>query len=155
MTNDLKMKGIQMVVWTFDAKDGTEIQIQTQAYWVPGAKARLLSSQKLYNKKKCVFGHYQGDEDIFHLFLNNGPAIEIPCDSRSGLPIRYAHTGATPEPHVNVILTDENQNLTSGKTYYSTGIINLHISTSLEYNTSFTMSISSQESLATKSNGII
>jgi hypothetical protein len=86
----------------------------------------------------CMFGHYQGDEDIFRLFLNNGPAIEVPYESPSGLPIGYARTRATPEPQGNMILTDENKNLT----YYSTGIIDLHISTSLEYNNSFAMSLS-------------
>jgi hypothetical protein len=86
MANDLEIKGIGTVVWMFDAKDGTEIHIQTQAYWVPCAKARLLRPQKLYNKKQGVLGHYQGDEDIFRLFLNNGPAIEVPYYSRSGLP---------------------------------------------------------------------
>jgi hypothetical protein len=115
MENDLEIKGIGTVVWTFDANDGTEIQIRTQAYWVPGATARLLSPQKLYNKKQGVFGDYQGDEDIFCLFHNNGPAIEVPYDPRSDLPIGYARTGATPEPQVNVILTDESQNLTSSQ----------------------------------------
>jgi hypothetical protein len=69
MANDLEIKGIGTVVWTFDANDGTEIQIRTQTYWVPGAKSRLLRPQKLYNKKQGVFGHYQGNEDIFCLYF--------------------------------------------------------------------------------------
>jgi hypothetical protein len=62
MANDLESKGIGTVAWTFDAADGSEIQLLTQAYWVPNSNARLLSPQKLFNKKKGTFGHYQGDE---------------------------------------------------------------------------------------------
>jgi hypothetical protein len=43
MANDLEIKGISTVAWTFDASDGSEIQLLTQAYWVPNSKARLLS----------------------------------------------------------------------------------------------------------------
>jgi hypothetical protein len=49
--NDLEIKGIGTVAWTFDATDRSEIQLFTQAYWVPNSKARLLSPHKLFNKK--------------------------------------------------------------------------------------------------------
>jgi hypothetical protein len=55
MANDLEIKGIGTAAWTFDAADGSEIQLLTQAYWVQNSKARLLSPQKLFNKKK---GHF-------------------------------------------------------------------------------------------------
>jgi hypothetical protein len=35
MANDLEIKGIGTVAWTFDAADGSEIQLLTQAYWIP------------------------------------------------------------------------------------------------------------------------
>jgi hypothetical protein len=71
----------------------------------------LLSPQKLYNKKHGVFGHYQGDEDIFPLFLNNGPAIEVPYNSYSGLPIGYARTGATPDDEMKTKKDDTKHDL--------------------------------------------
>jgi hypothetical protein len=50
MANDLEIKGIGTVAWTFDAADGSEIQLLTQAYLVQNSNARLLSPQKLFNK---------------------------------------------------------------------------------------------------------
>jgi hypothetical protein len=35
MANDLEIKGIGTVAWNSDAADGSEIQLLTQAYWVP------------------------------------------------------------------------------------------------------------------------
>jgi hypothetical protein len=70
-----------------------------------------LSPQKLYNKKHGVFGHYQGDEDIFPLFLNNGPAIEVPYNSYSGLSIGYARTGATPDDEMKTKKDDTKHDL--------------------------------------------
>jgi hypothetical protein len=75
MANDLVIMRSGMVSWTFPASDGMEMQIRTQAYWVMGAKARLLSPQKLFNKKQGVFRHYDGDEDGFRLYLNNDLAL--------------------------------------------------------------------------------
>jgi hypothetical protein len=49
MANDLEIEGIGNVAWTFDAADGYDIQLLTQAYWIPNSKARLLSPQKLFN----------------------------------------------------------------------------------------------------------
>jgi hypothetical protein len=37
MANDLEIKGIGTVAWTFDAADGSEIQLLTQVYWVPNS----------------------------------------------------------------------------------------------------------------------
>jgi hypothetical protein len=42
MTNGIGTKGIGIIAWTFTAKDGTEVQIRTEAYHVPDAKQRLL-----------------------------------------------------------------------------------------------------------------
>jgi hypothetical protein len=55
MANDLEIKGICMVPWTFDAADGSYIQLLIQAYWFPNSKARLLIPQKLFNKKNGTF----------------------------------------------------------------------------------------------------
>jgi hypothetical protein len=98
MTNNLEIKGIGMVVWMFDAKDGTEHPVSNPTILGPGCKSKLLGTQKLFNKKQGMFGHYQGDEDIFRLFLNNSPGIEVLYDSHSGLPIGCAHRRDTKAP---------------------------------------------------------
>jgi hypothetical protein len=106
--------GVGTVSWTFFVSDGSEIQIRTLAYRVPNAKARFLSPQNLFNKLQGVFGRYKGDEDTFNLYLNNHPPITVDYDDMSSLPIGYAHTGALPEPQVNVALINQNQNLSEG-----------------------------------------
>jgi hypothetical protein len=77
MANEFEFKGIGSVAWTFDAADGSEIQLLTQAYWVPNSKVSLLSPQKFFNKKKGTFGQYQGDEESFRLILNDNPLIDV------------------------------------------------------------------------------
>jgi hypothetical protein len=54
LSNDLGIKGVGVVAWKFTAKYGSKVQIRTQAYWVPSAKSRLLSHQRLFNKKQGV-----------------------------------------------------------------------------------------------------
>jgi hypothetical protein len=115
MAGNLDIMGVGTVSWTFLASNGLEIQIRTLAYWVPNAKARLLSPQKLFKKSQGVFGRYEGDEDTFNLYLNNNPPITVAYDDRSSLPIGYAHTGAVPEPQVKIALINENENLSEGQ----------------------------------------
>jgi hypothetical protein len=111
MENDLEIKGIGMVAWTFDAVDGSEIQLLTQAYWVLNSKARLLSPQKLFNKKRGFFGQYQGDKESFRLIHNDNPPLDIPYDIRSSPKIGYARTGPDQQPQVSTVLSSENQNM--------------------------------------------
>jgi hypothetical protein len=103
MGKGLQIEGIGTVVWTFNAKDGSEVQLRVRAYYVPGAKARLLSPQKLFDQKRGVFGHFHGD-------------IEIHYFPKSGLPIAEAHCGPTLEHQVNLsVLDEENINPTIGQ----------------------------------------
>jgi hypothetical protein len=116
MANGIEIKGIGIIAWTFTAKDGTEVQIRTEAHLVPEAKQRLLSPQRLFNKKKGIFGSYSGDEDKFELKLNDNPIISVSYESRSALPIAEVLVGPEPEPTVSLtILEPENQNLTGGQ----------------------------------------
>jgi hypothetical protein len=71
MGKGLHIEGVGTVAWTFMAKYKSEIQLRVKAYYVPAAKARLLSPQKLFNKKSGVFGHFYGDEDKFTLQVGN------------------------------------------------------------------------------------
>ena len=52
MANGLKIAGVGPVTWTFSNKDGTEVQIRSQCYYVPQSKMRLISPQRLFNKEK-------------------------------------------------------------------------------------------------------
>jgi hypothetical protein len=93
MANDLEIKGIGTVAWTFDAADGYEIHFLTQAYWVPNSKARLLSPQKLFNKKKGTFGQYQGDEESFRLILNDNLPIQLIYNMKLNHPLQLDMQG--------------------------------------------------------------
>jgi hypothetical protein len=116
MANGIEIKGIGKIYWTFTAKDGTEVQIRTEAYYVPEANQRLLSPRHLFNKKKGIFGSYIGDEDKFELKLNDNPIISVPYDSRSALTIAEVLVGPEPEPTLNLtILEPGNQDLTGGQ----------------------------------------
>jgi hypothetical protein len=116
MANGIEIKGIGIIAWTFTAKDGTEVQIRTEAYHVLEAKQRLLSPHRLLNKKKGIFGSYSGDEYKFELKLNYNPIISVQYDSRSALPIAEFIVGPEPEPTVNLTILDPgNQNLTGGQ----------------------------------------
>jgi hypothetical protein len=116
MENGIKIKGIGIIAWTLTATYGTEFQICTQAYYVPEANHRLLSPQRLFNKKEGIFGSYSGDEYKFELKLNDNPIISVPYDSRSALPISEVLVGPEPEPTLNLtILEPGNQNLTGGQ----------------------------------------
>jgi hypothetical protein len=75
MANGIEIAGIGIISWTSTTKDGTEVQIHTEANQVPSAKQRLLSPQRLFNKKKGIFGTFSGDEDKFELNLNDYPVI--------------------------------------------------------------------------------
>jgi hypothetical protein len=65
MANNIEIRGLGTVCWTFEAADGSDIQIWTQSHWVPKSKTRLLSPQNFCNKKIGTFGWYEGDEDEF------------------------------------------------------------------------------------------
>jgi hypothetical protein len=113
MANGIEIVGIGKIAWTFTAKDGTEFQVPTEAYYVPDAKQKLLSPHRLFDKKKGIFGCYSWDEDNFELRLNENPIILVPHDSRSSLSIAEVLVGHEPEPTVNpTILEPVNQNLT-------------------------------------------
>jgi hypothetical protein len=114
MAQGMSVEGTGIVSWTSTADDGSEIEVRTHAYYVPKAAARLLSPQRLLNKKTGIFGKFPGDEDLFSIYLNDNSAISTSNDVRSGLPIANAYCGTKVQPSVNLkILDEENQNLTA------------------------------------------
>jgi hypothetical protein len=111
--NGTNIECICIVVWTLTGKDGTEVPLLVEAYYVSTAKQRLLSPHTILCKENGMFGSYSGDEDRFELKLNDQAVISIPYDNRSSLPIAEVLVGPEPEPRVNLagILDDSNQKL--------------------------------------------
>ena len=87
MANGMKIEGVGPVTWTFSNKDGTEVQICSQCYFVPQSKMRLISPQHLFNKEKGVNGWYKGDEEAFMLQFDGCPCLTVEYDSSNHLPI--------------------------------------------------------------------
>ena len=115
MANGLRIAGMGTVTWTFTNPDGTEVQITGQAYRVSGAKARLLSPQRLFNSGKAT-GSYEGDHTSFRLKIDGCHPLVIDYDDRTSLPIGYAAIGPATELQANIALIDDaNQNLTAGQ----------------------------------------
>ena len=119
MAQGLKIAGVGPVTWTFRNPDGSEIKIRSQCYYVPDAKVRLISPQRLFNKSKGVTGKFEGDEDTFTLQFDGGHRLVVEYDSRNHLPIGYATVGddlpPMIDPQANLSLLDEsNQNITAG-----------------------------------------
>ena len=108
MANGLKIEGVGPVTWTFSNKDGTEVQIRSQCYYVPQSKMRLISPQRLFNKEKGVSGWYKGDEESFRLQFDGCPCLIVEYNPRNHLPIGKARIGGSGMlPQVNFALTNE------------------------------------------------
>ena len=105
MANGLKIEGIGPVTWTFSNKDGTEVQIQSQCYYVPQSKMRLISPQRLFNWNKGVAGWYKGDEESFTLQFESCPQLIVKYDPWNHLPIAYAQIRTGIAPQINFALT--------------------------------------------------
>jgi hypothetical protein len=59
----LQIEGIGTVVWTFNANDGSEIQICVQAYYVQVQNHVYLGHKSYLTKNEVFFGHFHGDEE--------------------------------------------------------------------------------------------
>ena len=93
---------------------GKHIVIHTQCYYVPSSKIRLISPQRLFNKKKGVNSDFTCREDNAILIFVDLTALDIDCVLRSHLPIDLAANAATMAPQMNVCINiDSNQNLTA------------------------------------------
>jgi hypothetical protein len=93
--NGTKIEGIGIFAWTFTGKDGTEVQLRLESYYVPTSKQRLFLL-RLYCAKKEIFGSYSGDKEKFELKLNDQAVISIPYDNISSLPIADVLVGTEP-----------------------------------------------------------
>jgi hypothetical protein len=112
MGQGMKIEGVGVVKWTFMDKD-TELTIETQCYYVPQARSRLISPQRLFCKGKGVTGSFSVEETSTTLAFTGHSPLNIEYDSRSNLPIGYGCNATEQGPQVNLCITDEeNQNLT-------------------------------------------
>ena len=112
MANGMKIEGEGTIEWSF--YDGTNtVIVRTQCYYVPQAKVRLLSPQRLFNKNQGTGGVFMVDEYKATLKFDNTPSLSIPLDSRNYLPIGVGRNASMMGPQSNLsIADDENQNLT-------------------------------------------
>jgi hypothetical protein len=46
MVNNLEIRGVGTVCWTFEAADGSDIQIWTHSYWVTKSRCRTVEPSK-------------------------------------------------------------------------------------------------------------
>ena len=112
MEYGMLIEGTVTVAWHFLSK-GKHILIHTQFYCVTSAKVRLISPQRLFNKKKGVHGNFTCREDNTTLIFADLPDLDIDYYSRIRLPIDSAANDATMAPQMNFCITTEfNQNLT-------------------------------------------
>lgn len=109
MANGMSIEGIGKVKWTFQV--GQEVLVlHTSCFYVPSAKARLLSPQRLFNAKEGTTGSFSCLENNATLQLNDLPTLTIPYDARSYLPIHEATSYSSTQ--LNLSINDsENQNL--------------------------------------------
>ena len=94
MANGLKIEGVGPVIWMFANGEGDDVSVRGMAYYVPQAKARLLSPQHLFDSNTEMRGRYEGDHKAFRLHLEGSPPLTIEYDDRNSLPIGYASFGA-------------------------------------------------------------
>jgi hypothetical protein len=93
MARGLQIEGIGPVTWTFRNGKDDEMQIRSNCDYVPKAKVRLLSPQRLFNHERGVGGKFEGNESEFKLVFDNVPTLTIEYDEYDHLPIGYAVTG--------------------------------------------------------------
>ena len=87
--------------------------IISSAYYVPGAKARLLSPQRLFNAKQGVTGNFVVEESHATLRFDGVGILELAYDNSSHLPIALGKNKIPGVAEVNLggILGDDNSNL--------------------------------------------
>ena len=112
MAQGISIAGTGVVQWAFQSKNQEEIIIKTHCYYVPNAKVRILSPQRLFCEEKGIIGSFQTEEKQAKLTIN-GSVLHIDYHERSFLPISYATNALSSDHQVNLsILSEDNQNLT-------------------------------------------
>ena len=116
LANGLDIKGIGTVHWKFRCKDSI-MTVVSSAYYVPSAKARLLSPQRLFCANKGVTGKFVVNEHNNTLSFDGVGELSIDYDSGNHLPTSLAknytpgQTEIVPKVHLAGVLSEENTNL--------------------------------------------
>jgi hypothetical protein len=66
MANGMEIAGTGLVCRTFDTTKGVNLPVKTMAYYVPEAKVRLISPQRVFNLEENKGGSYYGDHCGLH-----------------------------------------------------------------------------------------
>ena len=112
MANGMLIEGVGIVKWRFET-ESEPLVITTHCYYVPSAKVRLISPQRLFNRSKGLKGEFICREDNAILTFEGLPQLEIEYDSRSNLPIATCRNQAIISPQLNLcVSTESNQNIT-------------------------------------------
>ena len=111
MANGMLVEGIGKVKWSLKS-DSNNVVIHTQCYYVPNAKVRLISPQRLFNKESGVGGSFNIYEEYSTLLFDGLPSVRIDYDEKSFLPVAYARNAEFSFESNLSIMDGGNQNLT-------------------------------------------
>ena len=130
LDNGLDIAGVGTLHWKFRCKDSI-MTVVSSAYYVPSAKARLLSPQRLFNADKRVSGKFVTKEHNSILLFDGIGDLVVDYDSRSHLPISLAknytpgQAEISPEVHLVGVFNDNNMNLSQAQKITSTLALSL------------------------------
>ena len=114
LANGLNIQGIGTVKWKFRSSSQVMV-ITSSCYYVPGARAKLISPQRLFKSASGVKGKYTIEENNSTLSFEGVGDLVIDYDSRNHLPTALGKNcviGGEPEVNLSGILDAENTNLT-------------------------------------------
>lgn len=94
MANGLDIEGLGIVHWTFTTAQGQSFVVISQCYYVPKAKVRLISPQRLFRKSVGVIGEFICTEDSCRLEFENHPTLNVEYDTRNSLPVAYGRNAS-------------------------------------------------------------
>ena len=116
LANGLEIKGIGTVHWKFRSKTGV-MTVVSSAYYVPAARARLISPQRLFNAAKGVTGRFLVEETHATLAFDGVGDIRIDYDTNNHLPTALGKNRVPGVVEVNLggVLSDENFNLSPAR----------------------------------------
>ena len=112
LTNGLNIDGIGTVHWKFRTKKGI-ITVILSAYYAPGARAQLLSPQKLFHAKQGITGRFIVEEQQVTLQFDKVGEMEISYDPASHFPIALAknHNPGVAKVNLGGVIDDRITNL--------------------------------------------
>jgi hypothetical protein len=77
MANKLLIAGTGLVTWSFQTITGVDLPVKTMACYVPGAKVRLLSPQRVFDLDSGKRGRYFDDHEGFKLIIQDHTIVTI------------------------------------------------------------------------------